>query len=163
MRFKISRFPMGSSPAVGSSRTRILGLLAITPAIAALLFRRPKAQRGICRFTSSKSSPTRRIASSAAAKASSFVAPKFIGPKATSLRTVSSNSWYSGYWNSIPTHGAQALKVGLFGGEVYIVYLYASRGQLYKPLMCWTSVDLPLPVEPIMPTISPSFIVTDMP
>jgi len=46
MSFKISSRPNGSNPLVGSSRTRILGLIDKIEAIATLLFSPPDRENG---------------------------------------------------------------------------------------------------------------------
>ena len=95
--------PTGSSPAVGSSRMSTRGLHGDDardghPALLAagelegglLQHRRPSGPRSwaACR--------TRRSISPSSS-------PMFLGPKEISLYTVSSKSWYSGYWNTSPT------------------------------------------------------------
>ena len=96
--------PAGSRPAVGSSRIRTLGSMAMHarrwPPGASV---RRTAQRGT--FPAGRSvRPTKRGGfPHPAVDLVLGPGPCCSGPKAMSLYTVSSNSWYSGYWNTRPT------------------------------------------------------------
>jgi len=87
-----------SSPVVGSSKTITSGSVARMLA---------SATRWRCPFerlngsaVSNPSSSTVATASATARSSSSPLRPKFSGPKATSLRTVSAKIWWSGFWNT---------------------------------------------------------------
>ena len=102
MSSKISFLPLGSSPAVGSSRIKMSGSLAIIPAIATRLFSPPESSNGdLSKYDSGI--PTSLSALIALSFASSSLKPKFLGPNITSFKTVSLKSWYSGNWKTIPT------------------------------------------------------------
>ena len=94
--------PAGSSPAMGSSRISTRGRMAITPAMATRRFWPPESSSGL-RSKSSSPTPVRRAASRT--RSSISPSPSFMlrGPKEMSLYTVSSKSWYSGYWKTRPT------------------------------------------------------------
>ena len=82
--------------------------------------------------------------------------PRFRGPKAMSLSTVSSNSWYSGYWNTSPTFLRTARRsVPLAHRSTPSTSTVPEVG-FTSPFKCCTRVLLPLPVWPISPTSSPS-------
>ena len=88
---RISCRPMGSRPAVGSSRIRYLGRMASTPAMATCLFWPPPQFEGRP-VGYLPSNPTIAKASSTRSFTSSSGRPMFRGPKATSAKTVSSKS-----------------------------------------------------------------------
>lgn len=74
----------------------------MTPAIAARRFSPPESSNGD--FSSRDGfRSVNRAASFARSIASSSESPMFFGPNMMSFRTVSSKSWYSGYWNTMPT------------------------------------------------------------
>jgi energy-coupling factor transport system ATP-binding protein len=79
----ISR-PLGSRPAVGSSRMSTLGRIAITPAMATLLFWPPESSKGDL-FSRLSSMPTSFAVSLTRLSISPSSSPIFVGPKAISL------------------------------------------------------------------------------
>ena len=85
----------------------------------------------------------------------------FFGPKAMSLYTVSSNSWCSGYWNTIPTL-KRTCRISLGFSQISRPSS-STRPEVGRtsPLRCCTSVDLPDPVCPMMPMNSPGWTVRD--
>jgi hypothetical protein len=80
----------------------------------------------------------------------------FFGPKAMSLYTVSSNSWYSGYWNTNPT--LKRTSRIFFGSSQISFPSRRIRPDVgcKSPFRCCISVDLPDPVCPITPKNSPA-------
>ena len=79
----------------------------------------------------------------------------FLGPNMMSLSTVSSKSWYSGYWNTMPTWKRTAR---IFLGSAQMSLPFSSTWPEVgrsRPLSIWMRVDLPLPVWPITPRNSP--------
>ena len=98
------------------------------------------------RSNSSSSMPVKPAASRTRLSISSSESFMFVGPKAMSLYTVSSKSWYSGYWNTSPTLNLIALRVNLS-------LLISSPPQSTAPEVGWSSalrccikVDFPEPV-----------------
>ena len=80
----------------------------------------------------------------------------FLGPKAMSLYTVSSNSWYSGYWNTSPTMKRNLrMSAGFAQMSCPSTSTWPSVG-FKMPLKWVMRVLLPDPVEPMMPTKPPS-------
>ena len=79
----------------------------------------------------------------------------FLGPKEMSLYTVSSKSWYSGYWNTSPTW-KRVWRVVLGSDQMSVPRnsTWPEVG-LSRPFRCWIRVDLPEPVWPMMPRHSP--------
>ena len=149
--------PRGSRPAVGSSRIRTLGSMAMTPAMATRRFWPPDRSKGDLSSWSSVK-PTRAADSRTRRSISSLERPMLPGPKAISLYTVSSNSWYSGYWNTRPTWKRTCR---IFLGSAQMSFP-SSRMRPWvgrsSPLRCWIRVDLPEPVWPMMPRNSPGMI-----
>ncbi len=135
--------------------------MAITPAIATLRFCPPDNSNGDLSLIVSKSSPTSPMASRTLSFISSSSRPRFFGPKATSFATVSSKSWYSGYWKTSPTRLLTSTILQLPSVMHWpSTYMLPSHG-LRSPFRCCKSVDLPEPVCPITPQISPSPIEKD--
>ena len=128
--------------------------MAITPAMATRRFCPPDSSKGDL-SSSSASSPTKAAASRTRRSISPLSSPMFFGPKAMSLYTVSSNSWYSGYWNTSPTLNRTSR---IFFGSAHISFP-SSRMRpevgCKSPLRCCISVDLPEPVCPMIPKNSP--------
>ena len=76
--------------------------MAMTPAMATRRFWPPDSSKGDLSSMASVR-PTKAAAERTRRSMSASSSPIFFGPKAMSLYTVSSNSWYSGYWNTSPT------------------------------------------------------------
>ena len=142
--------PAGSRPAVGSSKTRTVGSMARIPAMATLRICPPDSSKGL-RSKSSSSIPTRANFSRAVASASSLDTPKFCGPKATSLRTVSSKTWLSGNWKTKPTFLRTCLISLLTDVDVMTISSMMTLPAVgtFKPLSNCKIVDFPEPVCPI--------------
>ena len=71
------------------------------------------------------------------------------------MYTVSSKSWYSGYWNTSPTRNRTSR---IFLGSAQMSFPLSSTWPEVgrrRPLRCWISVDFPEPVWPMMPRNSP--------
>ena len=146
--------PSGSSPAAGSSSTSTSGCIAITPAIATLLFRPPDRSKGALSRVSSES-PTVFAASSTLLSISSSGSFIFFGPNAISFLTVSSKSWYSGYCITRPTLNLSfPISRGLFQMFSPSKKTVPKAG-LSRPLSSFTRVDFPDPVRPIIPVTDP--------
>ena len=82
--------------------------------------------------------------------------PMFLGPKAMSLYTVSSNSWYSGYCMTMPT---RKRNLRICDGSAQMSWPSTRTLPLVglsSPLKWEIREDFPLPVEPMMPTKSPA-------
>ena len=79
----------------------------------------------------------------------------FFGPKAMSLYTVSSKSWYSGYWKTRPTLKRTSRVASLLAKmscpSQYTVPLVGAS----RPFRCCMKVLLPEPVWPMTATSSP--------
>ena len=73
-----------------------------------------------------------------------------------SLKMVSSNSWYSGYWNTKPTLNRASRRVFLLVKMFSPSKSTSPEVGVSRPFIICTSVDLPLPVCPMMPVILPS-------
>ena len=148
------RLLAGSRPAAGSSSTSTCGSMASTPANATRRCWPPESSNGLFSASSSKESPTRSSELRTSASTSSPESPRLRGPKATSLYTVSANSWCSGYWNTTPID-PRTFDSAPF--EAMSVPSMSTRPEVgFKmPFMCWMSVDLPLPVCPATPRNSP--------
>ena len=170
-RSNISLAPWGSNPAVGSSKTKILGFIAIIPAIATLRFCPPDNSNGFLSKNDS-SRPTFTITSFAIFLASSFDIPIFIGPKIISFSIVSSNNWYSANWKTIPTNFLISFIFLIFLQDFFITLVFSCSSiwlvflflvctkysnsiepfsGINKQLRCSIKVVLPLPVGPIIP------------
>ena len=130
------------------------------PASAARRFSPPERSKGDFSANLSKSSPTKRIASATRSDISSAERPMFFGPKAMSLNTVSSNNWYSGYWNTIPTSCLPRRRIFLSHISAPSTTTRPELGCM-SPLKCCTRVLLPEPVCPMTHRNSPSFTVRD--
>ena len=80
----------------------------------------------------------------------------FLGPNMMSFKTVSSKSWYSGYWNTMPTWN-RTCRIFLGSAQMScpLRSTWPEVGRI-RPLNIWMRVDLPLPVCPMIPTNSPS-------
>ncbi|AIU70177.1 hypothetical protein TEU_07435 [Thermococcus eurythermalis] len=166
MTFRTSFFPSGSSWDVGSSRTRWLGFIAITDAMASLCFSPP------LRFGGNSSSrplrPTTFRAHSTLPAISSRDRPRFSSANATSSSTVMLNSWLSGFWRTRPT-----IVESFETGVSVVLKVSPVRGSLTMtspencpriefgiiPFSVSARVDFPLPLGPRIPMNSPSFIV----
>jgi hypothetical protein len=98
--------PPGSRLAVGSSRTRIPGTAASTPASASRCCWPPDSR--LPRLRPRPSSPTARSASGTRASILPRSQPRFSSPNATSSSTRSMTICESGSWNTIPTRSARA-------------------------------------------------------
>ena len=157
---RISSRPRGSSPAAGSSSTSTSGSIAMTPAIAARLFCPPDRSNGDL-SSSSGESPQKLAASSTRRAISASSSPMLRGPNEMSRRTVSSNSWYSGYWNTSPTLNAN--RCTCFGSAQTSSPPTKTCPDVgrFSPFRSDTSVDLPEPVCPIRPVMTPPCIVSD--
>lgn len=72
-----------------------------------------------------------------------------------SLSTVSSKSWYSGYWNTMPTRN-RTLRIFFGSAQMSLPSsnTWPPVGRS-RPLSIWMRVDFPLPVWPITPRSSP--------
>ena len=153
--------PLGSNPAVGSSKTNTSGFMAITPAIATRRICPPDNSKGD-RSNKVEAIPTAAKAASAFSRAVASSSPKFMGPNITSLRTVSSNSCPSGNWKTIPTRWRIFFKsFGLESADTTAspIRTWPTVG-CTKALRCWVMVDFPDPVWPIIAVYDPSGIVT---
>ena len=84
----------------------------------------------------------------------------FLGPKPTSSRTVSAKSWYSGYWNTMPTRARMRGRCFLSAVSRPSTSTRPALGSS-RPLRCWTRVVLPQPVWPMTDKNSPSRISND--
>ena len=151
----MSRRPAGSRPAAGSSRISVEGFIASTPAIATRRFWPPDSSNGDFSATTSGSRPTWRSAQSTRASISACARPRFVGPKATSFFTVSSNSWYSGYWNTSPTARRTAIRSVSLSPRSMPSTSTTPLSDFSSPFRWEISVLLPLPVWPMMPINSP--------
>ena len=140
---------------MGSSNTNTFGSMAMTPAIATRRFCPPESSKGDL-SSSVSCSPTKAAASRTRRSISSASSPMFFGPKAMSLYTVSSNSWYSGYWNTNPT--LKRTSRIFFGSAQMSFPSRRIRPDVgcKSPFRCCISVDLPDPVCPITPKNSPA-------
>ena len=145
----ISLRPCGSKPAVGSSKTKTSGSIAKTPAIATRRIWPPERSNGE-RSRKLSSKPTNWMYSWAKPLASSSEMPKFFGPKAISLATVSSNNWDSGNWKTIPTFLRNGFRFllsdsGLMTRSPIVTVPVVGFNNAFK---CCSNVDFPLPVWP---------------
>ena len=79
----------------------------------------------------------------------------FLGPKAMSWYTVSSKSWYSGYWNTSPTW-QRTCRVRSLDSQISVPSksTWPEVG-FSRPLRCWIRVDFPDPVRPMTARYSP--------
>ena len=131
--------------------------MAMTPAMATRRFWPPERSKGA--FSSSSSPSPEKAREARTRRSISFSSrPMFFGPKATSLYTVSSKSWYSGYWNTSPTR-KRTSRIFLGSSQMSrsprrTLPLVGRR----RPLRCWIRVDFPEPVWPMTPRNSPSMI-----
>ena len=100
------------------------------------------------------------MASRTAASTSASLMPRFLGPKATSSRTVSAKSWYSGYWATKPTSLRTSRRCFRSEVERPSMVTVPEEGTLVA-LQCSARVDLPEPVWPMKATNSPSRTVSD--
>ena len=155
MRSRNSSRATGSSPATGSSSTRMRGSMASTPANATRRCWPPDSSKGLLSPSSAMSRRTLSRAASTRRSTSSAGSPRLRGPNATSSRTVAANSWYSGYWNTRPTLPRQACAARLSARSCPSSSTRPRVG-CTRPFMCWMRVLLPLPVCPAMPRNSPS-------
>ena len=147
--------PAGSRPAAGSSSTSVPGLIANTPAMATRRFWPPESSKGDFSRISSLS-PTCESASRTRIFTVSSSRPRLRGPKPTSFSTVSSKSWYSGYWNTRPTSRRISIRLCPFSPtSTPPTITWPGSGRI-RAFRCAMSVDLPLPVWPMTPTNSPS-------
>ena len=137
---------------LGSSRSSTAGRMASTPASAARRFSPPESWNGT--RSAASAIPTARSASPARARASSGVAPRFSGPKATSSSTVGLKSWSSGFWNTTPTVCGSLLRCAGSAGSSPLTD--ASPGLPGStPHSRRNSVVLPAPLGPTSATHSP--------
>ncbi len=152
----------GSRPATGSSSTSTFGFMASTPANATRRCWPPESSKGLLACSASKSSRTLSRARRTRRSTSGASSPRLRGPNATSSYTVAANSWYSGYWNTMPMRPRKACAAFLSARSCPPT---STRPQVgcTSPFMCWMSVLLPLPVCPAMPKNSPSSSVKSMP
>ena len=129
--------------------------MAMTPAMATRRFWPPDSSKGL-RWRMLSSRPVKAAASFTRRSISASSRPMFSGPKAMSLAQVSSKSWYSGYWNTSPTRKRKDRR-SLPSAHISLpsTMIFPEVGRL-RPLKWPMRVDLPLPVEPMMPTKSPS-------
>ncbi len=142
---------------MGSSSTRYLGRMARMPARAARRFSPPDSSKGDFSANWSILSPTMDMASLTRIEISSSLSFMFWGPKATSSRTVSAKSWYSGYWNTMPTRDRMRGRSFLSAVSSPSTSTRPALGSS-RPLRCWTNVVLPQPVWPMRDKNSPSRI-----
>ena len=84
------------------------------------------------------------------------------GPKAMSRNTVSSKSWYSGYWNTSPTWNRTARSSALSAWMSAPPKSTWPPVGFRRPFRCWMKVLLPLPVWPMTPSSSPSSMESDI-
>ena len=145
--------PSASRPFVGSSSTYAPGRMATTPASATRRRCPPERAKGE-RPQSTSSTPRLRRASRARASASSVVAPRLRGPKATSSSTVSQNSWFSARCWQRPTMPGRT-------GELPSRASPASVSS--TPASTPASVDLPEPDRPATSSTRPGAAVTVTP
>ena len=124
-----SRVPAGSSCAVGSSSTRCSGRMASSPAIATSCCWPPDSRRGSRSASASMRSASSGVPGSLDAPRRA-AAPRFIGPKATSSKTVSAtcDSCVAGFWKPMPMRSAEPMHRP--GVDVLAVQRDRARG-------CW--------------------------
>ena len=160
MSVKSSSRPAGSRPAAGSSSTSVPGFIASTPAMATRRFCPPESSKGdFSRISSPR--PTWESASRTRVFTVSSSRPRLRGPKPTSFSTVSSKSWYSGYWNTSPTSRRISMRLWPFSPtSTPPTNTWPGSGRM-RALRWAMSVDLPLPVWPMTPTKSPSRMVRE--
>ena len=126
----------------------------MTPAMATRRFCPPERSKGDFSKSSSPR-PTKAAASRTRSSTSSSFSFMFLGPKAISLYTVSSKSWYSGYWNRSPTRKRTCRVVSL------VEWMSCPSKRTWpelgfsRPFRCWMKVLLPEPVWPMMAMNSP--------
>ena len=154
-----SRVPAGSSWAVGSSRTRCAGRIASSPAIATSCCCPPDSRRG-----SRSARPSIRIAARAShvrATTSSRGSARFIGPKATSSKTLSAtcDSCVTGFWKPIAMRWLSRCIGQSSTASPSTVMLPRIRPPIVRgarPLATRQSVVLPDSDRPATPSTSPS-------
>ena len=145
--------PMGSSMAVGSSRTMHRGSMAMTPAMAMRCFCPPERRWGACsRYWYM---PTAFNASSTRRRISSGGTPRFSGAKATSSSTTLATIWLSGFWKTMPTVRRMSSSLSSSAVSIPSTYTLPPVGSRMA-FMCLARVDLPLPLWPRTATKEPS-------
>ena len=136
------------------------GFIASTPAMATRRFCPPESSKGdFSRISSPR--PTWESASRTRVFTVSSSRPRLRGPKPTSFSTVSSKSWYSGYWNTSPTSRRISMRLWPLLPHVHAADEHVARLGADEALRWAMSVDLPLPVWPMTPTKSPSRMVRE--
>ena len=147
--------PRGSSMAVGSSRTMILGRMAMTPAIATRCFCPPESRCGA--WVRYSYMPTCFKASSTRSRISALGTPRFSGAKATSSSTTLATSWLSGFWKTMPTRRRISKTLSSSRLSMPSTMTLPESG-VRIAFICLASVDLPLPLWPRTATKLPSSI-----
>ena len=141
----------GSRLALGSSSTRMSGLMERTVAMETARFSPP--ERWWVILSARASAWTSRRACSTRRRISSGGSPMLSGPKATSSRTVGMNSWSSACWKTIPTLSrTRATVLGVTGMSP--TRTWPEEGGS-RPLRWSSSVDFPAPFPPTTATDSP--------
>jgi len=164
-RHRVSRtafVPFRSRFDVGSSRTRTLGRMASTAAIATRCCS-PKervlvARSTRCSMPVASSARRERSATSPTSK------PRLRGPKATSSATVDPKSCVAGFWKTSPTcvaSSATVCSVVLSPSTVTRPLIVASEEWGIRPLRQPAKVLLPQPEGPVRSTNSPGSILSD--
>ena len=157
--FMTSRLPLGSSMAVGSSKTIQSGRMAIMPAMATRCFCPPESWLGACCRYSYISTAFR--ASSTRSRISCGGMPRFSGPNATSSSTIVATIWLSGFWNTMPTWLRRVKRCDSSFVSMPSTVIVPADGSRMA-FMCFANVDLPEPLCPSKATKSPLSIEREM-